>query len=113
MPDASANVSSETRQLNRLLVQFSYLQVLDFLSTIAFLVNGIKEANPLVRWVVEMTPNPIAGLLAIKFLAILLGVYCWRIGRERLLSKINLVFATLVAWNLIALIVGTLGRSVS
>jgi len=112
MPDASANVSSEARQLNRLLVQFSYLQVLDFLSTIAFLLNGVKEANPLVRWVVAVSPNPIGGLVAIKILAILLGVYCWRMGRERLLSKINLVFATLVAWNLIALIVGTLGRSV-
>ena len=112
MPDASANVSSPPRRLTQLLVQFSYLQVLDFLSTVAFLVNGIKEANPLVRWVVEASRNPIGGLVAIKFLAILLGVYCWRMGRDRLLSKINLVFATLVAWNLIALILGTLGRSV-
>lgn len=111
MSDASVNVSSPTSQINRLLFQFSYLQVLDFLSTIAFLLNGIREANPVVRWALKLSPNPIGGLIAIKFMAIILGVYCWRLGRERLLSKINVVFATLVAWNLIALIVGTLSRS--
>lgn len=109
---SDGSTTSQARELTRLLVQFSYLQVLDFLTTIAFLVNGIREANPLVRWAVELSPNPIGGLVAIKLLAILLGVYCWRMGRERLLSKINLVFATLVAWNLIALILGTLGRVV-
>lgn len=112
MPDAPATVASPTGPMNRLLIQFSYLQALDFLSTIAFLVNGIREANPFVRWAVEASPNPIGGLLAIKLLAVLLGVYCWRMGRERLLSKINIVFAMLVAWNLIALILGTLGRPV-
>jgi hypothetical protein len=29
-------------------------------------------------------------------------------GRERLLSKINAMFAVVIAWNLIALILGTL-----
>jgi hypothetical protein len=113
MPDAPAHVVPQRGHLNRLLFQFSYLQALDFLSTIAFLLNGIREANPVVRWAVEASPNPIGGLLVIKFLAILLGLYCWRMGRERLLSKINIVFAMLVAWNLIALILGTLSRPVS
>ena len=31
------------------MLQYSYLQVLDFLTTIAFLLNGVKEGNPLVR----------------------------------------------------------------
>lgn len=79
MPDGSAQFSTErTSQLNQALVHFSYLQVLDFLSTIAFLVNGIEEANPLVRLVLKLGTNPIGGLLIVKLLAIALGVYCWR-----------------------------------
>ena len=55
MPDGSSHISTEgASQLNQALVHFSYLQVLDFLSTIAFLVNGIKEANPLGAFGVEV-----------------------------------------------------------
>jgi hypothetical protein len=57
---------------------------------------------------VQMSPTPISGLVAVKVLAILLGIYCWRMGRQRLLSRINVVFAMVIAWNLVALIVGTL-----
>jgi len=98
-PDRSA--------LNPLLWQYSYLQVLDFLTTIAFLVNGVAEGNPLVRLALGAGANPITGLLAVKFLAILLGFYCWRVGKRQLLKRINLLFAVLVAWNLVALIVSS------
>ena len=91
--------------LNPLLWQYSYLQILDFLTTIAFLVNGVQEGNPLVRLALGAWSNPIAGLLAVKFLAVLLGFYCWRVGKRQLLTRINLLFAVLVAWNLVALIV--------
>ena len=94
--------------MNQLLLHFSYLQVLDFLTTIAFLINGVKEANPLVRFALKMGPSPISGLVVVKVLAVMLGIYCWRMGRQRLLSRINVVFAMVVAWNLVALIVGTL-----
>lgn len=95
-------------RVNQLLLHFSYLQVLDFLTTIAFMINGVKEANPLVRFAVKVCPSPISGLLAVKVLAVLLGIYCWRMGRDRLLSRINVVFAMVIAWNLVALIIGTL-----
>jgi F0F1-type ATP synthase membrane subunit a len=112
MPDGSTHIASEgASQLNQALMHFSYLQVLDFLTTVAFLVNGIKEANPLVRLVLKLGPNPIGGLIAVKLLAIILGVYCWRMGRQRLLSRINVVFAMVIAWNLVALIVGALTRA--
>jgi Domain of unknown function (DUF5658) len=88
-------------------MHFSYLQVLDFLTTIAFMINGVKEANPLVRLAVKMSPSPISGLIVVKVLAVLLGIYCWRMGRQRLLSRINIVFAMVIAWNLVALILGT------
>ena len=93
--------------MNQLLLNYSYLQILDFLTTIAFLTNGVQEGNPLVRFAINMGPSPLSGLLAIKLLAVALGLYCWRMGRERLLSRMNILFATLVAWNLVALILAT------
>ncbi len=90
--------------MNQQLLQFSYLQVLDFLTTIAFLVHGVQEANPLVRLALNVAPNPIGALLSVKLLAIALGLFCWRMGRDRLLMRINIMFAILVAWNLVALI---------
>src|ERR1700688_904734 len=89
--------------LSQLLWQYSYLQVLDFLTTIAFLVNGVREGNPLVRLALSAGSNPIGGLLVVKLLAMLLGYYCWRVGKRQLLSRINLLFAFLVAWNMVAL----------
>ena len=94
--------------MNQLLLHYSYLQVLDFLTTIAFLVNGVREANPLVRLALNVGHNPIGSLIGVKVLAVMLGFYCWRMGRERLLSRINAMFALVIAWNLIALILGTL-----
>ena len=94
--------------MNQQLLQYSYLQVLDFLTTIAFLMQGVREANPLVRWAID-TAHPLGGLLAVKVAAAALGIYCWRRGRLRLLSRINILFAVVVAWNLAALIVASAG----
>jgi hypothetical protein len=94
--------------VNQLLLHYSYLQILDFLTTIAFLVNGVQEGNPLVRMALNLGYNPIGSLIGVKVLAVMLGIYCWRMGRERLLSRINIMFALVIAWNLIALILGTL-----
>ena len=93
--------------MNQLLLQYSYLQVLDFMTTIAFLLNGIREGNPLVRLALQYAPHPLGGLLAIKIAAVALGIYCWKRGRERLLIRINFLFAFVVAWNLVALIVAS------
>jgi len=92
--------------VNQLLLQYSYLQMLDLLTTVAFLLHGVQEANPLVRLALRYTSHPWGGLLFVKALALALGVYCWRCGRERLLTRINILFAIVVAWNLIALIAG-------
>jgi hypothetical protein len=93
--------------VNQLLIQYSYLQVLDFLTTVAFLINGVREANPLVRFALGYAPHPLGGLLAVKMLAVGLGFYCWKHGREKLLVKINWLFALLVAWNMLALIIAS------
>ncbi len=88
------------------LVQYSYLQVLDFLTTISFLLYGIQEANPIVRFFIAHTHSPLVGLLLVKIIAVGLGILVWRTGRLRLLSRINILFAVVVTWNLLALIAG-------
>lgn len=93
--------------MSSLLWQFSYLQVLDYLTTIAFLMIGVQEGNPVVRMFMNLAPSPLLGLAAVKVTALLLGVYCLKLGKDRLLSRINVMFAVLVAWNLVALILGT------
>jgi hypothetical protein len=77
------------------------------MTTVAFLMHGIQEGNPLVRVALQYAPHPLGGLLAVKVAAIALGIYCWRAGRNRLLVRINIVFALVVAWNLAALILAS------
>ena len=85
-------------------VQFAYLQVLDLLSTIAFLLHGVGEANPLVRWSMKLAPNPVAGLLLVKVAGLMLALYCVQAGRNRLLARMNFFYAALIAWNLLCLV---------
>ncbi len=93
----------------RALLVYAYLQALDVMTTLAFLLAGVQEANPLVRQAMEWTGSPLGGLLMVKFAALLLGLYCWASGRLRLLQRANVFFAALVAWNLGCLVLG-LGR---
>ena len=90
--------------MTQLIIQYSYLQVLDFLTTVAFLLYGVQEANTVVRWLMEASSSPLYGLVIVKIAAIALGFFVWRAGRHRLLFRINIVFAVVVAWNLVALI---------
>ena len=87
-------------------MQFAYLQGLDILTTLAFLLAGVQEGNVLVRAVLQITGNPLLGLLVIKAAALLLGWFCWRQGRMTILKRANVFFAGLVAWNLFCLILG-------
>ena len=98
--------------MNQLLLQYSYLQVLDLLTTIAFMINGVREGNPLVRLAIRYSHDPITGLVLVKVVAIALGLYCWMRGRGRVLTRMNILFAVLVAWNLAALILSSVGRAV-
>ena len=93
-----------------LILQYSYLQVLDFLTTVAFLLTGVQEGNPLVRFALESAPTPLSGLIMVKLSALLLGFYCLRMNKTKLLSWINILFAAVVAWNMVALIIGACQR---
>ncbi|MGD0013500.1 MAG: DUF5658 family protein [Bryobacteraceae bacterium] len=87
-----------------MLAQFAYLQLLDVLTTLAFLGSGVREANPLVQLVLVTAGSPVAGLIVLKVLACAGGLYCAFSGRFRVLRCVNMFFAWLVVWNLIALL---------
>jgi hypothetical protein len=95
--------------MNHLILQYVYLQALDFLTTLAFLLSGVREGNPVVRLFLCFGSTPLGGLMIVKVLAVALGVFCWRMGRHRLLGRVNLFFAALIVWNLVALILGRFG----
>ncbi|MBI3208443.1 MAG: hypothetical protein HYZ37_06030 [Candidatus Solibacter usitatus] len=86
------------------LTQYGYLQLLDLLTTTAFLVQGVQEGNPVVRMALNTFPSPLGGLVVVKVLALILGIYCWRLQKGSLLRRVNIFFAALIAWNLVALI---------
>jgi hypothetical protein len=89
------------------LVVFAYFQFLDLLTTVGFLLHGVKEANPLVKFALVAAPTPLLGLLLIKGAAFALAGYCCLRGRQRLLTRMNVFFAALISWNLVALIFGS------
>ena len=91
-----------------LLTQFAYLQLLDLLTTLTFLASGVGEANPMVRFLIAGAGSALGGLLAAKLIAGWMAYHCWRGERLRLLGRVNLFYAGLVTWNLIALLVKTL-----
>ena len=86
------------------LAQFIYLQLLDVLTTIAFMMQGVGEGNPIVRWAMRATENPFGGLFMLKGAAIALAMLCIYRSRERLLQRVNVLFAAVIVYNLVALI---------
>jgi hypothetical protein len=92
------------RKMMSSLAVFAYFQVLDVLTTIVFLLHGVKEANPFVKFALAAAPSPLLGLLLVKAVAVGLGIFCCLGGRTKLLTRINIFFAFLVSWNLLALI---------
>ena len=86
------------------LAAFIYLQLLDILTTIAFMMQGVGESNPIIRWVIREGPNPIGSLILVKVGAVLLALFCVYRSREQLLRKVNVFFAGLIVYNLVDLI---------
>ena len=92
--------------MKSLFVQYGYLQILDLLTTLAFLKGGVNEGNPLIASLIETASSPLTVLIAAKVCALLLGVYCWRVQRRTTLLRATTFYAVLIAWNLLCLIVG-------
>ena len=87
------------------LALFAYLQLLDLLTTVVFILHGVKEANPLVNFALTAAPTPLIGLVLVKVAALTLGGVCCLRGRQKLLLRMNVFFAALISWNLFAMIV--------
>ena len=87
-----------------LFLEFVYLQVLDALTTIAFMMYGVAELNPLIKWAMRESPSALTGLLLVKILAVGLAFYCIVRARQKLLRKVNIFFALVVAYNVVVLI---------
>jgi hypothetical protein len=102
IPAISRNV-----QAYDLLLGYTYLQILDVLTTLAFLVHGVGEGNPVVQFLMSSSGSPFAGLIGVKVVAILLGVLCQVMNRFNSLRRANILFAVLVVWNLLALILSS------
>ena len=77
---------------------FLYLQVLDVVTTWLGFRAGLAEASPFVRLL--MQSGPLAGVLASKAVALLLGAVCVWTRRYHVIHLINYWYAALVVWNL-------------
>ena len=87
------------------LVVFGYFQLLDMLTTVVFILHGVQEANPLVKFALRTAPNPLVGLFLIKLVALGMAFYCWRLGRQRLAPAYQCsICHSDYSWNLFALI---------
>jgi hypothetical protein len=88
-----------------MLFLFIMLQLLDAGTTMFFLHHGVTEGNPLVRALFGAFSGQAVGLAMAKLVGVVLAVFAWRTGRQRLLSRVNVVFAACVVWNLAATVV--------
>lgn len=98
------SMTASARSTVGILMAFIYLQLLDGLTTIAFIMYGVGEANPIVRWFMREASNPVGGLFLIKLLAVMLAICCVSFSRHGVVRKVNVFFAVVVAYNVVALI---------
>jgi hypothetical protein len=82
---------------------FLYLQVLDFLTTLAGFKLGASEASPFIAKLIHVS-SPVAGLAASKILALGIGGLCLATNRGRLVGWINYWYAGLIVWNLCVIV---------
>jgi Domain of unknown function (DUF5658) len=83
---------------------FVYLQLLDFLTTMAGFRVGAYEVSPFIAKLIHNS-SPMAGLAASKVLGLALGGLCIALNRVKLVGWINYWYAGLVVWNLCVILV--------
>lgn len=83
---------------------FVYLQLLDFLTTLAGFGMGAQEASPFIVKLIHST-SPAMGVAASKLIGLLIGAFCIATHKQRLVGWINYWYAGLVVWNLCVLVV--------
>ena len=78
---------------------FFSLQALDVLTTLIGLRMGAREASLFVGRL--LTLGPISGLLVSKCFAVILAAAALGFHRPRVIVFLNLMFAVVIAWNLL------------
>ena len=86
-----------------LILAFIGLQILDAITTWWFLQHGVREANPMMRALFSCFQPAVVSLSLTKCAGIVLGLVCWRSGRQRLLARMNVFYFGVILWNLIAI----------
>ena len=86
----------------KMFLVFALLQLADLGTTVAVLRFGGVEQNPLVQQFMAL--GPVAGVIAVKVLALAIGVGCYLAAKPQALRVANLVFAGIVVWNLSILV---------
>jgi len=86
---------------------FTYLQLLDFLTTVVALKFGLIETSPFIR--VLMRGNAAIGLAESKMLAMMLAGGCLLLQRATIIRWVNRWYAALVIWNLCLIIMSRAG----
>ncbi|HTS28513.1 MAG TPA: DUF5658 family protein [Bryobacteraceae bacterium] len=81
---------------------FIYLQLLDLLTTLVGFKVGADEASPFIRMLMHV--GPVAGVLASKVLALILGGVCVYAKKLSLIRWISYWYAGLVVWNLMVML---------
>jgi len=94
------SLTTAVRTQTNVLPVFVILQSLDVATTLAFLHKGIAEGNPLLALSLPYTHAPWIALLAVKLIATLIGLYCYRTGRIAALRLANVAYFLIVGWNL-------------
>jgi hypothetical protein len=82
---------------------FIYLQLLDFLTTLAGFRIGASEASPFIVKLIQAV-GPVMGVAASKAVALVIAAACVGLNRGRLIVWANYWYAALIAWNLYVLI---------
>lgn len=85
------------------LLLFFVLQLCDAATTLVFLRQGIREANPLLAALLRVFSEPALAVLLIKLAGFALASYAWKTRRTKLLRRANIFFALCVGWNLLAI----------
>jgi hypothetical protein len=77
---------------------FLYLQVLDFLTTLAGLKLGAVEVSPFVRALIHF--GPVAGVAVSKLVAVFMAGLCVWLDKAHLIRWVSYWYAALVVWNI-------------
>ena len=82
---------------------FVYLQLLDFLTTIAGFKVGAYEVSPFIVKLIHSS-SPLLGLATSKAIGLAVAGLCIGLNRLRLIGWINYWYAGVVVWNLFILL---------